>query len=259
VAVEIDEADPLPLAIAPHDSLMLTVQFGRGRDAVDAKAALGENTRLTGIRQWTGSFIGAGNCLSLFALLTPLGAVQLLQARALEAAPRIRAPLAALLDRRLTCTLEDRIAAAPDAPARLHALAAWLEGRVVEHRRLDRGALRAGRAALVLSREPRTAIERLAQTQHVSRRQLERDFERWLAASPRHVSQVARVQRIARSTHAGASLADAAADAGFADQAHMSNVVKRLTGLTPRRFVASQRTPIAAGFRAATGGATVYL
>jgi hypothetical protein len=39
-AVRIDETRPgplpLPLAIAPHESLMLTVQFGR--DATDAKA-----------------------------------------------------------------------------------------------------------------------------------------------------------------------------------------------------------------------------
>jgi hypothetical protein len=50
VAVEIDSAQPLPLAIAPHESLMLCTQFGRDPRAPDAKAALGRNTRLTGIR-----------------------------------------------------------------------------------------------------------------------------------------------------------------------------------------------------------------
>jgi hypothetical protein len=35
--------------------------------------------------------------------------------------------------------------------------------------------------------------------------------------------------------------------------------VRRLAGLAPRAFIASQRTPIAAVFRAATGGGTVYL
>jgi transcriptional regulator GlxA family with amidase domain len=99
----------------------------------------------------------------------------------------------------------------------------------------------------------------VADAQHVSRRQLERDFERWIGASPRHMSQVARVQHVARSVRAGSSLADASALAGFADQPHMSRTVRRLTGLTPRGFIASQRTPIAAAFRAATGGGTVYL
>jgi AraC-like DNA-binding protein len=70
---------------------------------------------------------------------------------------------------------------------------------------------------------------------------------------------VARVQQVARLARNGASLADAAALAGFADQPHMTRTVRRVTGLAPRAFIASQRTPIAAVFRAATGGGTVYL
>lgn len=259
VAVEIDAARPLPLAIAPHDSLMLTVQFGREPLDVDAKAALGENTCLTGIRQWTGSFVGAGNCVSLFALLTPLGAVRLLDSRPLHRAPRILARVSELLDRQCTRQLEDSIAAAHGTVAKLRAMATWLEARATSPRRQDRSALRAGRAAMHLCAEPRAAMERVAESQHVSRRQLERDFERWVGASPRHVSQVACVQQVSREVHAGSTLADAAALVGFADQAHMTRVVRQLTGLTPRRFVASQRTPIAAAFRAATRGGTVYL
>jgi AraC-like DNA-binding protein len=257
VAVQIDARAPLPLAIAPHESLMLTVQFGR--DGADAKAPLGRNTHLTGIRQWTGAFTGAGHCVSLFALLTPLGAVRLLDSRPLEEAPRIRAPLAELLDERLTRTLEDRLALAGDAHAQLRAFAAWLEARALAHGGPSRPALRAARAAMRLSHEPRLSVEHAADEQHVGRRQLERDFERWIGASPRHLAQVARVQQLARHARAGATLADAAAHAGFADQPHMTRTVRRLTGLTPRSFVASQRTPIAAAFRAATGGGTVYL
>jgi AraC-like DNA-binding protein len=260
VAVQIDSPGALPLAIAPHESLMLTVQFGREPRDAEAKGVLGRNTRLTGIRRWTGSFIGAGDCVSLFALLTPLGAVHLLDSRRLDDAPRIRAPVAELLDdERLTRELESAVLRAGSLPERLRALGAWLEDRATRQRRHDRAALRAGRAALRLIAQPAAAIERVADEQHVSRRQLERDFERWLGASPRHVAQVVRVQQVARAARAGLSLAEAAVQAGFADQPHMSRVVRQLTGLTPRAFVASQRTPIAAAFRAATGGGTVYL
>jgi AraC-like DNA-binding protein len=259
VAVEVDAARPLPLAIAPHDSLMLSVQFGRNPREPDAKAALGHNTCLTGIRHWTGSFIGAGNCLSLFALLTPLGAVRLLESRPLQHAPRIRARVAELLDDGFTRRLEDSIVSAAGPEAKLRALGAWIEERAALPRRQDRSALRAARAAMALCARPTEAIERVADAQHVSRRQLERDVGRWIGASPRHLTQVARVQQVSREVRSGATLADAAAQAGFADQAHMTRVVRQLTGLTPRQFVASQRTPIAAGFRAATGGGTVYL
>jgi AraC-like DNA-binding protein len=258
VAVEMHDPTRLPLAIAPHESMMFTVQIGRGADPLDQKAEHGHNTRLTGIRQWTGSFVGTGQCVSLFALLTPLGAVRLLESRTLATAPRIRADVAQLLDRQLTRQLEHEIARGARLEDKLRALGSWLEERHGARRELPRAALRAGRAAMRLTAEPGHPIERLADAEHVSRRQLERDFEQWLGTSPHHLAQVARVQQVARHVHAGASLADAAHAAGFADQSHMTRTVRKLTGVTPRGFVRSQRTPIATGFRAATRGATVY-
>jgi len=259
IAVEIDGAGPIPLAIAPHESLMLSVQFGRSADPIEQKGEHGSNTSLTGIRQWTGTFNGTGNCVSLFALLTPLGSVQLLDSQPLESHPRIRAPLAALLDRGLTRELESRIALADGLDAKLGSFAAWLEARATDRRRQSTAALRAGRAAMRLRAEPNLGVDEIADEQHVSRRQLERDFRRWVGTSPRHLAQVARVQQVSRLARSGASLAHIAADAGFADQAHMSRVVRETTGLTPLHFVRSQRTPLAAGFRHATGGGTVYL
>jgi len=77
--------------------------------------------------------------------------------------------------------------------------------------------------------------------------------------SPRHLAQVAKVQAVSRKAQTGASLADIAADVGFADQAHMSRVVRQLTGMTPLRFTRTRQSPMAAAFRRATGGGTVYL
>lgn len=259
MATEVSRSGPLQMAIAPHDSLMLNVQLGRAVDCIEQKGCHGENTRLTGIRQWTGAFTGAGDCISLFALLTPLGSVQLLDSQPLDGLPRIRARVADLLDGKLTRRLESDVALAATLDDKLQAFAAWLEGRAVAHRRLAGAALRAGRAAMRLCAEPRVAIDALADEQHVSRRQLERDFGQWIGTSPRHLAQVARVQAVSRKAQTGASLADIAADVGFADQAHMSRVVRQLTGVTPLRFTRPRSTPLAAAFRRATGGGTVYL
>ena len=72
MAVELEATGPLALAVVPHESLVLSVQLGRGPDSIDQKGQHGELTHLTGIREWTGSFKGAGDCITLFALLTPL-------------------------------------------------------------------------------------------------------------------------------------------------------------------------------------------
>ncbi len=185
--------------------------------------------------------------------------MQLLNSRRLDASPRIRVPLAELLDAGFTRTLESRIALAGGLADQLQTFAAWLEERVKARGRQERAALRAARAAMRLCAEPLLEMDRLADEQHVSRRQIERDFTRWLGVSPRHLSQVARVQGVARHARAGASLAVAAAEMGFADQSHMNRVVRQLTGVTPRQFLRSSGSPISAAFRAATGGGTVYL
>jgi AraC-like DNA-binding protein len=259
MAFEMDATGPMPLAIAPHESIVLSVQLGRGRDGIERKGTHGELTRLTGIRRWTGRFTGAGDCVTLLALLTPLGAVQLLESQPLAMQPRIRARVDGLLDRTLTCRLESGIARAATLDDKLACFAAWLEERSAAQRMLSTAALRAGRAAMRVCIEPLLSIETLAEEQRVSRRQLERDFGLFIGTSPRHLARVARVQAVSRRAQTGARLADIAADAGFADQAHMSRVVKQLTGMTPQQFARSAQTPMASAFRRATAGGTVYL
>lgn len=259
VGVEMRVAGPVPLAVVPHESMVLHVQLSRGSDALGRKCPVGHHAGLTGIREETGAFHGAGDCVTLFALLTPLGVVELLDSRELADAQRIKAPITELLDRRLALALEAEVAGAPTLRGRLTRLAGWLEARASRARGQAPAAVRAARAATRICRGPRTDIETVAREQVVSRRQLERDFQRWIGTSPRHLSQVARLQDVSRRARREASLAAIAADAGFADQAHMTRVIRGLTGLTPRVFLRSRATPLADAFRIATGGATVYL
>ncbi len=259
VGAEIAGCGPIPLAIAPHDAWMLTVQFGRGSEGAEAKRSLGRNTTLTGVRRWTGAFHGAGECVTLFAMLTPQGVVELLQSRRLEASPRIRAALHEVLDERFTVALEDEIVGAAGLQDKVIAFARALERRAERPRRQDRAALRAATAAALLARQPEATVEAAAAGVHVSRRQLERDFARWLGTTPRHWSRVVRVRALPQRVQAGEGLADAAAALGFADQAHLSNVVRQLTGLPPSRYVNAGATPLGAAFRRATRGSVVYL
>jgi len=259
MAVEIDPIHPTQFSIAPHDSLMLTVQLGRSSDCIEQKGAQGENTWLTGIRRWTGSFTPAGNCVTLFALVTPLGAVSLLESQPLAHVPRIRAHVGHVLDRQTTRHLETGIAHATDLEERLRIFGSWVETRAFRPRRLTHAAVRAARAAMRVCEDPRLAVEELAAREQVTRRQLERDFSHWIGTSPRHLAQVARLQAVSRHAQRGWSLAQVAAEAGFADQAHMTRSVRQLTRLTPQRFVRAATTPMSTAFRAATGGGTVYL
>ena len=259
VGVEVATGGPVSFAIAPHESLMLSVNLARGPHPFERKCAPGLHSSLTGIRRVTGRFQTAGDCITLFAMLTPLGAVELLESRALVDAPRIKAPLAGLLDRQVALGLERDLAVQPALHDKLERFAGWLEARATRPRCQSPAAVRAARAATRICRGTQVHVETLARDEAVSRRQLERDFQRWIGTSPRHLAQVTRLQDVSRRARRESTLAAVAADAGFADQAHMSRVVRDLTGMTPARFVRSRQTPITDAFRMATGGATVYL
>lgn len=165
VALMAVEAAPISqglLSIAPHDSLMLTVQFGRDADCIEQKGPQGENTWLTGIRERAGSFAPPGDCFTLFALLTPLGAVHLLESQPLDGVPRIRARVGEVLDRQVTRQLETTVAHATTLEDRLRAFASWIETRALRPRGLAQSAVRAARAAMHVCADPTTPVEQVA-------------------------------------------------------------------------------------------------
>ncbi len=246
-------------AALPHDAVVLGLCLGRCSDPIEARSERGANAVVTGFRQWTGRFLSSGDCVGLYALLTPLGVVQLLDSPRLDQLPRIRAPLAAVLDNRIARALEAEVAMAKGLEGKLRAFGAWLEARATQQRAQSRAATRAARAAMRVRGEPDVDVDTLAREQCVSRRQLERDFDRWLGASPRHLARIARLQALARDLGSGASLAQTAANHGFADQPHMNRSVRQLTGFTPRELARAPVSSIGATFRTATGGARVYL
>lgn len=72
----------------------------------------------------------------------------------------------------------------------------------------------------------------------LDRYELARQFRRMLGTSPHRYLIMRRLERAKRSMAAGDGLADAAADAGFADQAHFTRHFRKSFGMTPGRWLA---------------------
>jgi AraC-like DNA-binding protein len=83
-----------------------------------------------------------------------------------------------------------------------------------------------------LTREPRVRVADLARELGLSERQLLRRFDDAVGYGPKVLARVLRLQRLLELPP-GDGLAGLAQAAGYADQAHMSAEVRRLTGLTP--------------------------
>lgn len=106
----------------------------------------------------------------------------------------------------------------------------------------DRGVAARAAAALDETFATGPSIDALAADLGVHRVYLARVFRAHWGCSPREYVQHARVRAAARGLASmNRPLADVALDAGFSDQAHMSRVFLRATGMTPAVFRRSAR------------------
>lgn len=96
----------------------------------------------------------------------------------------------------------------------------------------------AGTAASVIrTMHGRVSISRLAARLGVTVRTLGRSFDRAMGITPKTLARVTRLGRAAAMLREGAAGADAALEAGFFDQAHMTNEFRSMAGLSPSRWL----------------------
>jgi methylphosphotriester-DNA--protein-cysteine methyltransferase len=138
-----------------------------------------------------------------------------------------RVPLSSLWPQSAELAEAEALAAA-DPAARLRLLTKAVLHRQAEPDPLVGAAMR----RLVV---PEARVATVASTLGVSERQLHRRITAAVGYSPKVLARVARLRRLV-ATHAE-SLADRAYEAGYASQTHMNDEVRRLTGLTPVRFL----------------------
>ncbi|MEV4223455.1 helix-turn-helix transcriptional regulator [Nonomuraea sp. NPDC049725] len=143
-------------------------------------------------------------------------------------------PLSELRDQRVPAAALDALAGLPADPPDdpLRALLAVVETRLRRTAAPDPSVT----AIAARLRTGRTVAE-TAWDLGLSVRQLHRRSLTSFGYAPKTLQRVVRFQRALRLTRAGVPLADVAARAGYADQAHLANDVKRLSGVTLRRLV----------------------
>src|SRR5882724_11693186 len=93
--------------------------------------------------------------------------------------------------------------------------------------------------ALAWPRIPPIDTRSMERVADLDRWSLARQFRAAFGTSPSRFRTMRQLDLVRRLVKSGNSLADAALDAGFADQSHMSRQFKRAYGLTPARWRAA--------------------
>ena len=131
------------------------------------------------------------------------------------------------VDRRLD--LHDRLAGADDDARATLILDAFREVTADPLARVAASTIRATHGRL--------SISRLASRLGVTVRTLGRTFDRAIGITPKTLARVTRLGRAAAMLREGAAGVDAALEAGFFDQAHMTNEFRSMAGLSPSRWL----------------------
>ncbi len=104
---------------------------------------------------------------------------------------------------------------------------------------IDVRAVRLAREYLTVHAEEQTPASTLERIAGVDRFTLARHFRRAYGTSPDRYRTLRRLARARAAIESGVALAEAAAQAGFADQSHMTRQFRRAYGLTPARWAST--------------------
>ena len=118
---------------------------------------------------------------------------------------------------------------------------------------IDVGAVEVARDYLAAHAFEQTSASTLERITGTDRYTLARHFRRAFGTSPDRYRTLRRVALARAAIESGVPLAQAAVEAGFADQSHLTRQFKRTYGLTPGRWSALTRAPIPRSRRRSAG------
>ncbi len=243
----------------PSDIFLITVYCDDTLVCTEPQDAGRLQVLVSVLRTQPAQFQSLGQGQLALALLTPAGLIKVLRAPVQGITDR-RIPLAQFCGSAEERRLRDALLSAADASERLQRLGRWIEGRIHQRHGMGAQQRRTARAASVLQqRGGAVDLSLLAQQLGVTRRQLERDFQMWLGASPAGYARLVRFQRAAATISSGGRFLDAVFENDFADQSHLNRSFKALSGMTPGELAALASPPHRVQERAALAGRVLML
>jgi AraC-like DNA-binding protein len=229
---------PVRRAELPGGRIVLVVSFGPTLD-VDGRRF---GSFVAGLHDSPAVTEHAGEGHGVQAYLTPLGARRLLGMPMEELTGQV-VELEDLIGAGAR-ELAERLATAPDWSARFALLERAIAARTLEAPPVAPALEWAWRR--LRETDGAVPIGALAGELGWSRRHLAATVRRELGMAPKPLARLLRFERAVDRLRAGATLADAALDSGYYDQAHFNRDFKQFAGLTPTEYLVTSVQDISA-------------
>jgi AraC-like DNA-binding protein len=239
----------------PSDLFLVTVYCEPGMVCGTDGEAHDMEVVVSALRTQPVQFRSSGGGELAVALLSPLGLLQAF-GTPMEGLADRRIPLAYFCGWNDQRALRETLLHCHTRAQRLQALGAWLERRIADSPEITGPQRRVAQAAMMLyeSGGNGPSLDEAAHHLAIGRRQLERDFRRWLGVSHGTYTRLVRFQRAASAVMAGSDLIEAAMAHGYADQSHMTRTFRELALCTPGEVALWGRQPGTASMREAFAG-----
>ncbi|MFJ4292803.1 helix-turn-helix domain-containing protein [Cupriavidus sp. NPDC089707] len=239
-----------PIVTCPYPGAVLSVNFGRpnemeGGITVPGVSLLGLQTTSRRWRSWSDTYF-------VMAMLSCIGLARLFPGVGPDCSDQLL-DLSAYMGDRKTRALSVDLSAAWTPHRIATQLDAWLLRRMSAIRPVaEIPTLAAAHASLRQGRQ----VQEVASLAAVSRRQLNRLFERHLGVSPKRLMDLERLQSSIQAVQSG----EGDALSGYSDQAHQIRHWRRRLACTPGSYARSGPSPLAAHFgRLPADGPAFYL
>jgi AraC-like DNA-binding protein len=258
VTIDYSHAVGMRWHVVPSGCFGLSVVLGDSRDDYELEHG-GFECFFTGVLPRALGTWCDRRCVVLSIALTPLAVAHLpLEAHDFEIASWIQQET--LVGSPAIARLRTRLRDAASLDDKVLAFLGWVEGLLLDGRLAYGRRAAIAEAAMQMRFAPGPVVADAALRVGVARRQLERDFRRYLGTSPKRYEQVAKIQQLARLAWRGVGLAGIAAELGYVDQAHMTHAVHEITGMSPSALLQrAQSSEFARATRPFWGGTITNL
>ena len=144
--------------------------------------------------------------------------------------------------------LQEKVLAATTAHQKINLVEDFLRSKLGNYTQQER-LIQKG-ITTIYANNGHIAVEKLSQQLEISKRSLERLFRETIGITPKHFTNIIRLQhslRLLRNKSAAENITGVAYECGYYDQSHFIREFRNMVGITPRQYLFHTR-PLAVNF-----------